>query len=103
MHLVVAVKHDVELPAVLPAMLTPKQEAQNFNASFSAAPNDMAPQANTRLNGHPEEERPHSPPKSPDDHVCIPIYASTSASDECFCPPGLSRKTILSKKEYAFH
>jgi len=53
MHLVVAVKHDVELPPVLPTMLAPKpsaQAAQGFTTSFPTSSNDQ-----------PEEERPQSP------------------------------------------
>ena len=62
MHMVVAVKHDVELPSVLPAMLAPKAPAEGFTASFPVT-----------SNGHPEEERPHSPKDSglpPDEQVC---------------------------------
>ena len=61
MHLVVAVKHEVELPAVLPAMLTPKSSTPPFAASFPVAAGGVSAHASTRLNGHPEEERPHSP------------------------------------------
>ena len=64
MHLVVAVKHEVELPAVLPAMLAPKQTAQGFTASFAATHSDIPPKPSARFNGHPEEEQPHSPQHS---------------------------------------
>ena len=67
MHLVVAVKHDVELPPVLPVMLAPKpsaQAAQEFTTSFPTSSND-----------HPEEERPQSPMErttQPDEQVFNP-------------------------------
>ncbi|XP_065057937.1 ralBP1-associated Eps domain-containing protein 2-like [Rhopilema esculentum] len=76
MHLVVAVKHEVDLPSTLPALLQPKQEdVPQFEASFPSASND-ATHKSSNQNGYTEEERPQSPQQQPQDDQWARFEAS---------------------------